>query len=143
MTRDDDLFTEVLLVSPDPGLYSFINQGALTVDGIDDVEEMKMTDVCCIKRGITQSTNLPINPFFLSAEYLFPHPIPFDEIHYQYTKKKNTTDSTNSRIFFQKFLDFPIPTNPLWRRRPILISFSCSYILQKPEVHSPFFNLIN
>lgn len=89
MTRDDDLFTEVLLVSPDPGLYSFINQGALTVDGIDDVEEMKMTDVCCIKRGITQSTNLPIDPFFLSAEYLFPHPIPFDEIHYQYTKKNH------------------------------------------------------
>lgn len=88
MTRDDDLFTEVLLVSPDPGLYSFINQGALTVDGIDDVEEMKMTDVCCIKRGITQSTNLPIDPFFLSAEYFFLHPIPFDEIHYQYTKKK-------------------------------------------------------
>lgn len=89
MTRDDDLFTEVLLVSPDPGLYSFINQGALTVDGIDDVEEMKMTDVCCIRRGITQSTNLPINPFFLSAEYLFPHPIIFDEVHWQYTKKKH------------------------------------------------------
>lgn len=72
MTRDDDLFTEVLLVSPDPGLYSFINQGALTVDGIDDVEEMKMTDVCCIKRGITQSTNLPIDPFFSFSGIPFP-----------------------------------------------------------------------
>lgn len=59
MTRDDDLFTEVLLVSPDPGLYSFINQGALTVDGIDDVEEMKMTDVCCIRRGITSQQTSP------------------------------------------------------------------------------------
>lgn len=35
-----------MLVSPDPALYSFINQGALTADGIDDVEEMKITDVC-------------------------------------------------------------------------------------------------
>jgi hypothetical protein len=33
------------LVQPDAGLYSFINQGVLTVDGIDDVEEMKLTDV--------------------------------------------------------------------------------------------------
>ena len=29
------------LVTPDPGLFSFINQGVLTVDGIDDVVEMK------------------------------------------------------------------------------------------------------
>ena len=34
---------ENLLCSPDAGLYSFINQGCLTVDGIDDVEEMKLT----------------------------------------------------------------------------------------------------
>jgi len=33
------------LVSPDAGLYTFINQGVLTVDGIDDNEEMKATDV--------------------------------------------------------------------------------------------------
>ena len=37
---------ELCLVSQDPGLYSFINQGVLTVDGIDDVVEMKITDVC-------------------------------------------------------------------------------------------------
>lgn len=37
-------FTEKLLVTPDAGLYSMINQGVLTVDGIDDVEEMKLTD---------------------------------------------------------------------------------------------------
>lgn len=37
--------TEICLVSPDPGLYHFINQGVLTVDGIDDIEEMKITDV--------------------------------------------------------------------------------------------------
>ena len=33
------------LITPDPGLFSFINQGALTVDGIDDVEEMQLCDV--------------------------------------------------------------------------------------------------
>ena len=36
-------------MSPDPALYSFINQGVLTVDSIDDVDEMKITDVS--KRG--------------------------------------------------------------------------------------------
>ncbi|BFZ03204.1 hypothetical protein BsWGS_06243 [Bradybaena similaris] len=35
---------EKILLSPDPALYSFINQGSLIVDGIDDNEEMKITD---------------------------------------------------------------------------------------------------
>ena len=34
---------ETLLATPDAGLYSFINQGCLTVDSIDDAEEMKLT----------------------------------------------------------------------------------------------------
>jgi len=38
--------TVTLLVKPDPALYFFINQGCLTVDGIDDPEEMKGADVC-------------------------------------------------------------------------------------------------
>jgi hypothetical protein len=38
-------FPEKCLVQPDAGLYSFINQGALTVDNIDDEEEMGVTDV--------------------------------------------------------------------------------------------------
>ncbi|XP_053388294.1 myosin heavy chain, striated muscle-like isoform X5 [Mercenaria mercenaria] len=37
-------YHELCLVSADPGLYSFINQGVLTVDGIDDNEEMHITD---------------------------------------------------------------------------------------------------
>lgn len=36
---------EKLLIQPDPGLYSFINQGELTIEGVDDAEEMKITDV--------------------------------------------------------------------------------------------------
>ena len=39
------LLSELCLVQPDPALYSYINQGVLTVDSIDDNEEMKITDV--------------------------------------------------------------------------------------------------
>ena len=39
------VFSDKCLVSPDAGLYHFINQGVLTVDGIDDVQEMKDCDV--------------------------------------------------------------------------------------------------
>ncbi|XP_046579110.1 LOW QUALITY PROTEIN: myosin heavy chain, striated muscle-like [Haliotis rubra] len=34
---------EKIVAQADPGLYSFINQGVLTVNGIDDVEEMNTT----------------------------------------------------------------------------------------------------
>lgn len=37
-------YHDKLLVSADPALYSFINQGELTIDGVDDAEEMKLTD---------------------------------------------------------------------------------------------------
>ncbi|VEL39070.1 unnamed protein product [Protopolystoma xenopodis] len=37
-------YHDKLLVSADPAMYSFINQGELTIDGVDDAEEMKMTD---------------------------------------------------------------------------------------------------
>ena len=37
--------TEKLLVSSDPALYHFINQGCLGVDGMDDKEEMQLADV--------------------------------------------------------------------------------------------------
>jgi len=38
-------FTEKLLVTLDAGLYFFINQGCLTVDNMNDPEEMKLVDV--------------------------------------------------------------------------------------------------
>ena len=38
--------TEKMLVQNDPGLYFFINQGCLTVDNMDDQEEMRIVDVC-------------------------------------------------------------------------------------------------
>ena len=37
--------TEKLLVNLDPGLYFFINQGCLTVDNMDDKEEMQVVEV--------------------------------------------------------------------------------------------------
>ncbi len=36
---------EKFLVTPDPSSYHFINQGSLTVDNLDDQEEMQITDV--------------------------------------------------------------------------------------------------
>ena len=42
------LYLEKLLVKEDPGIYHHINQGCLTVDGMDDQEEMRCADVCTI-----------------------------------------------------------------------------------------------
>ncbi|XP_067673669.1 myosin heavy chain, striated muscle-like [Haliotis asinina] len=44
---------ETIVANPDSGLFSFINQGVLTVNGIDDVEEMKMTDAAFDVLGFT------------------------------------------------------------------------------------------
>ncbi|XP_046351771.2 myosin heavy chain, striated muscle-like [Haliotis rufescens] len=44
---------ETIVANPDAGLFSFINQGVLTVNGIDDVEEMKMTDAAFDVLGFT------------------------------------------------------------------------------------------
>ena len=41
-------YHEMMLVTPDAALYTFINQGALTVDGINDSEEMKGMDVSSV-----------------------------------------------------------------------------------------------
>ena len=45
------LFAEKLLISPDPGLFHVINQGCLTVDGMDDQEECKAMDVSILYKG--------------------------------------------------------------------------------------------
>ncbi|XP_069125116.1 myosin heavy chain, striated muscle isoform X8 [Argopecten irradians] len=45
---------DVMLVTPDSGLYSFINQGCLTVDNIDDVEEFKLCDEAFDILGFTK-----------------------------------------------------------------------------------------
>ncbi|XP_052236757.1 myosin heavy chain, striated muscle-like [Dreissena polymorpha] len=47
-------YHELCLVSPDPALYSFINQGVLVVDGIDDTVEMKATDEAFDVLGFSQ-----------------------------------------------------------------------------------------
>jgi len=43
-----DVHAEKLLVQMDPGLYFFINQGCLTVDNMNDKEEMDIVDVRAI-----------------------------------------------------------------------------------------------
>ena len=60
-----------MLVSPDPGLYSFINQGALTVDGIDDVEEMKITDVCIVSMEKDPKKKISLKIVILMKVFLF------------------------------------------------------------------------
>ncbi|CAG2223441.1 MYH6_7 [Mytilus edulis] len=45
---------EMMLLTPDPALYTFINQGALTVDSIDDNEEMKLMDEAFDILGFSQ-----------------------------------------------------------------------------------------
>ncbi|KAL4237581.1 hypothetical protein ACF0H5_002295 [Mactra antiquata] len=47
-------YHEMTLLTPDAGLFSFVNQGVLTVDGIDDLEEMKATDEAFDVLGFTQ-----------------------------------------------------------------------------------------
>ncbi|WAR11021.1 MYS-like protein [Mya arenaria] len=47
-------YHELCLLSPDAGLYSYVNQGVLTVDGIDDNEEMKATDEAFDVLGFSQ-----------------------------------------------------------------------------------------
>ena len=37
-------FLEMCLLEADPSKYHFVAQGMLTIDGVDDVEEMKLTD---------------------------------------------------------------------------------------------------
>nr|3I5F_A Chain A, Myosin heavy chain isoform A [Doryteuthis pealeii]3I5G_A Chain A, Myosin heavy chain isoform A [Doryteuthis pealeii]3I5H_A Chain A, Myosin heavy chain isoform A [Doryteuthis pealeii]3I5I_A Chain A, Myosin heavy chain isoform A [Doryteuthis pealeii] len=49
---------EKILAVPDPGLYGFINQGTLTVDGIDDEEEMGLTDTAFDVLGFTDEEKL-------------------------------------------------------------------------------------
>lgn len=47
-----------LLVSQDPGLYHYINQGCLGVDNMDDAEEMKITDDSFGVLGFTEDEKM-------------------------------------------------------------------------------------
>ncbi len=38
------LFPEECLIGPDASKYFYVAQGMLTIDGVDDTEEMKATD---------------------------------------------------------------------------------------------------
>ena len=53
-------FAEKCLVQGDPALYSFINQGALVVDNMDDKEEMETTDSSFDTLGFTPEEKLSL-----------------------------------------------------------------------------------
>ena len=45
---------EMCLIEADPSKYHFVAQGMLTIDGIDDAEEMRLTDEAFDILGFTQ-----------------------------------------------------------------------------------------
>ncbi len=48
------MFTEECLITNDPGKYHYVAQGMLTIDGVDDTEEMKVTDEAFDVLGFTK-----------------------------------------------------------------------------------------
>jgi myosin heavy subunit len=49
-----NLRLEECLIENDPSKYFYVAQGMLTIDGIDDTEEMKLTDEAFDVLGFTQ-----------------------------------------------------------------------------------------
>ena len=47
-------FSEECLIGTDPSKYFYVAQGMLTIDGIDDTEEMKLTDEAMDVLGFPQ-----------------------------------------------------------------------------------------
>ncbi len=48
------IFLELCLIENDPSKYHFVAQGMLTIDGVDDAEEMRITDEAFDTLGFTQ-----------------------------------------------------------------------------------------
>jgi myosin heavy chain 6/7 len=48
------IILEMCLITTDPSKYQFVAQGMLTIDGIDDAEEMRITDEAFDVLGFTQ-----------------------------------------------------------------------------------------
>jgi hypothetical protein len=64
---------EDCLISNDPSKYYYIAQGMLTIDGVDDVEEMKLTDEAFDILGFAQvwmEENDGIDLFFFIEYFL-------------------------------------------------------------------------
>ncbi len=47
-------FSEECLIENDPGKYHYVAQGMLTIDNVDDAEEMKLTDEAFDVLGFTR-----------------------------------------------------------------------------------------
>ena len=50
----DDFYSEECLIGNDPGKYHYVAQGMLTIDNVDDAEEMKLTDEAFDVLGFTR-----------------------------------------------------------------------------------------
>jgi myosin heavy chain 6/7 len=46
-------FLEICLIQSDPTKYQFVSQGMTTIDGVDDAEEMRITDEAFDVLGFT------------------------------------------------------------------------------------------
>merc|ERR1719228_1471960 len=53
-------YSEKLLVPADPGLFFYINQGVLTVDGVDDEEEMQAADDAFAVLGFAEDEKMAL-----------------------------------------------------------------------------------
>ncbi len=47
------IFIEICLIGTDPTKYQFVSQGMVTIDGVDDAEEMRVTDEAFDVLGFT------------------------------------------------------------------------------------------
>jgi len=47
------IFIEICLIGNDPTKYQFVSQGMVTIDGVDDAEEMRVTDEAFDVLGFT------------------------------------------------------------------------------------------
>ena len=62
---------EICLIEPDPSKYFYVAQGMLTIDGIDDVEEMRLTDEAFDILGFTQVCPARKNNGNIDGNFLF------------------------------------------------------------------------
>lgn len=51
------VFSEECLIENDPSKYFYVAQGMLTIDNVDDAEEMRLTSEAFDVLGFTQVTN--------------------------------------------------------------------------------------
>ncbi len=67
----NSVIAEKLLAKLDPGMYHYINQGCLDVDGMDDKVEMKLADVRAPRVNLVACSSLR-SPLPVSSPEAYP-----------------------------------------------------------------------